>query len=462
MIDDNSMAAVASLPGEISISLDKFLIYRQISGIKKLFYKFILSKSDAFLEKYFSNNEIVYDWILKKAHFEKGCINASIVIDKQKGLLATFTNLRYGGELDRPTIKITKVDFDLIKNVSIENNQLLPTVALYGPEYDQFEFVWEDFYPLLPHIFTDNYQEIDNAFNKLNNSDWERLSAGLAQINDIYREGLYPVEISRKLMKANEYNPEVGHKYEQWTYYFGYINQQFSSVFVDLGINDFAPIINKEVLLQVAITVKEPTEEGFVFDHENEELVDIEDLIIARIPLSYDAIFCGRITANGVRNLYFYLNSDENIDQYIHEVMEAYDDYEYGIGTNIDTDWNFYIDILYPNEFQRLSIKNRKGIDSLVEGGDDLSQPRMVTHWLHFVDEYKMDDFSIKAELSNFEIVKKEHNVNLGSKPFRIEIKRIEQISWASLDDCTFLLSDLAQKYNGEYDGWETTIETIK
>ena len=197
IVDDTT---VASTPGEIIISKAKYLDYQDLKGIGRIYYLFLLGFSDTLLYKRFKNNLIVFGWLYTKEQFKCGCINPTVVIDKNKGLIATFTNLTSVGDKPTPVIKISIEKLHLIKNMTISNGQRLATVALYERGRDPYAKAWTNFDPKIPNCFTDNIELCNMAIKRLSKNAWKCLDKGLEQLPDNRQPGLYPVQLDSSLV----------------------------------------------------------------------------------------------------------------------------------------------------------------------------------------------------------------------------------------------------------------------
>lgn len=198
LITDDSTAA--SHPGEIIIAADKYLDYRGIKGMGRIYYSLLFRVSDDLLFRRFKHNQVVFDWLLKKEHFKNGCVNPSVVINKDTGLLATFTNLTSTGLHPTPVIKIAAEKLYLVKNISINNGQRLATVALYKRGEDPDAKAWINFDPKLPNCFTDNTDTCNWAIRRISKNAWKCLELGLDQISTKDQPGLYHVDLDSNLV----------------------------------------------------------------------------------------------------------------------------------------------------------------------------------------------------------------------------------------------------------------------
>ena len=192
----------ASNPGGVVISANKYLSYIGLTRSPKLFYRLLFFFSDSFLFKHFKNNPIVYDWISKKEQFISGCINPTIVLNKDKGLIATFTNLTFNGGRPTPVIKISKEELHLIKNVRVANGQRLSSVAVFYRNTHPDENFWSDFNPKIANCFTNDTEVCNRALTSLTHESFECLQQGLDQVRDKNKIGLYHVQLDDSLVLA--------------------------------------------------------------------------------------------------------------------------------------------------------------------------------------------------------------------------------------------------------------------
>lgn len=197
---DNS--SKASMPGQIKISRKKYLDYLGLSGIIRLRYLLLFYLPKKILFKLFHSDIIVFHFIQTTERFLYGCLNPTIIINKNKKLIATFTNLTSHGNKVTPVIKISEEPLHLIKNIKIENGQKLPTVALYerNPK-DIFASAWIDFDPKIANCFTDDIKACNKLLSRITDKGWKCLAEGLSQLEDHEAIGLYHVKIDAELVR---------------------------------------------------------------------------------------------------------------------------------------------------------------------------------------------------------------------------------------------------------------------
>ncbi len=197
IVDDTTSA---SIPGEIVISKDKYLEYQDIKGMVRLYYRLLLGFSDKWLYRNYKKNRIIFGWLYKKEQFKSGCVNPTVVVDKEKGLIATFTNLTSIGNRPTPVIEISIEKLHLIKNIAISDGQRLATVALYERGEDPNAKAWANFDPKVPNCFTDNIESCNMTIRRVSKNAWKCLDKGLEQVPTKDTPGLYSVQVDSVLV----------------------------------------------------------------------------------------------------------------------------------------------------------------------------------------------------------------------------------------------------------------------
>ena len=197
---DNS--TVASNPGLIEISTKKYFDYIQMKGMRRFLFSVLFCLPEKFLFKLFGSNRVVFGFIQMREQFRYGCLNPTVVVDKENNLIATFTSLTATGNKPTPVVKISKEPIDQLSNMSIENDQRLPTVALYLQDPRKMNAsAWMDFDPKIANCFTDNRSQCNELLERISENNWLCLELGLKQIDTPYKVGLYPVELDDDLVR---------------------------------------------------------------------------------------------------------------------------------------------------------------------------------------------------------------------------------------------------------------------
>jgi uncharacterized protein (TIGR01619 family) len=204
----------------------------------------------------------------------------------------------------------------------------------------------------------------------------------------------------------------------------------------------------------------DPRADGLSSNEESGVLGDIEDELAEKMKAKHSATYVGRLTSDGSRDIYFYLGDTTLADKTISDVMIRYPKYSFDYGTKEDEKWGGYFEFLYPLPQQFQSIQNRRVIGNLERGGDKLTKERPVDHWIYFKTEQDKRQFWDKIKNDGFKIVADDHDKSFGDRPYRLHISRVDKVDQNSVDEYVIHLWNLAGEFNGDYDGWETSIET--
>lgn len=243
---------------------------------------------------------------------------------------------------------------------------------------------------------------------------------------------------------------------EEWNFYLTKIDNKAASIYLNLALNNIIPIKDKTNFCWISVKLNSPDENGLTTDEESQILFEIEDKFLEKINSS-NALYIGRLTNNGYRDFYFYSKKTETFQYQVTKISKEYSNYEIKTHSKEDRNWNSYLDI-FPNEMDFQSISNRSVLENLEKNGDNLSKPRDVFHWIYFSNEIDRKNYKDEIIKENFEVVDESLDKE-NENPFRLQIKRKDYVGWNEIDDYTLLLWKLAKDNNGDYDGWETSVE---
>jgi uncharacterized protein (TIGR01619 family) len=246
---------------------------------------------------------------------------------------------------------------------------------------------------------------------------------------------------------------------EEWEFYFSNVDDKLASILVDLGLSKVAPMTDKPNVVWISIKMNDPREDGLSSQEESGTLSEIDDALVHKLTSTHNSIYVGRLTSAGERDLYFYFGDTSLYDKAISEVMLAYPKYQFDFGSKEDKEWGGYFDFLYPTPQQYQSIQNRRVLDNLEKHGDKLTKERDVHHWIYFKTERDRETFLGKIANDGFSILDKDYNKELEEAPYTLHIRRVDKVDHNSVDDYVIYLWKLAADCNGDYDGWETSIE---
>jgi len=256
-----------------------------------------------------------------------------------------------------------------------------------------------------------------------------------------------------QIEKKSGYQPD-------WTFYFSNVNDKLSSIATDLNLINIGPVNGQDNVVYVSIKMPNPRKDGLSSNEDTDDLWKIEDEIIKVFEsdkLNYT--FAGRLTSDGFRDLYFFGENTILMEKQVSSTMTAFPKYEFDFGHKPDKEWSGYFDFLYPLPRQMQVIQNRRVLEQLEKGGDDLTKAREVFHWVYFKTQNELDQFESFTNSLGFKTKNKGKTEQPNKYKFVISISRVDKVGYDEIDEYTIELWEKTQELNGDYDGWETSIE---
>ncbi len=246
---------------------------------------------------------------------------------------------------------------------------------------------------------------------------------------------------------------------EKWDFYFTNVDNKLSSIYLDLGLKHIAPIESQSNIVWISIKMNNPRENGMSSQEESSKLFEIEDKLVDALKKKFNCTYVGRLTSDSKRDLYFYIGNSSLYEKTISEAMLVFPDYKYDYGIKENSDWGGYLDFLYPLPQQYQIMQNRLVVEQLEKGGDKLVKEREVDHWIFFKTDSDKGKFLDQIKNDGFGIVLSNYDKSFGEFPYRLHIKRVDKVDLNSVDEYVLYLWNIANECNGDYDGWETSIE---
>ena len=223
----------------------------------------------------------------------------------------------------------------------------------------------------------------------------------------------------------------------------------------NLALRDFEYTANYSKRLHLQILYKNADDNGFPTREEGEYVYPVEDAVVEIIEQHGDML-AGVVKCDERAHIFAYVKNELGYYDEISEMMsENFPDYAYTLAVFEDKDWVMYFHALYPDRYEYQSIMNMRLIEDIKSDGDSMV-PRVLEHCLLFKTEEHgeaflakvMEDSFIKLSsenLSNNEDIDKEY-------PYVLVIGREDDFE--DIDETIWYLMDLAEEFDGEYDGW--------
>ncbi|WP_026777399.1 DUF695 domain-containing protein [Polaribacter sp. Hel_I_88] len=249
-------------------------------------------------------------------------------------------------------------------------------------------------------------------------------------------------------------------KKESWeTYIATYEKSKPGSTTVRMDLINSVPNKEFEYVLVTGIKYESKREDGFPEKQTFDKLYKVTDGIIEILNKNCKNIIVGSFTYDYERLDYFYLQSENGIKEKLENFYKRnFPKEKYYINLIKDTNWKYYREFLYPNEETINYIEDEKVVRQLIQAGDKLKKERQVDHWVYFSKKENLSLFRKEIEKLNFKIKSQNEKASL-ERPFEIRIWKVHKVDLNSVNLITNQLRELAKKYNGDYDGWETSVE---
>lgn len=241
---------------------------------------------------------------------------------------------------------------------------------------------------------------------------------------------------------------------DRWDCYMTTLDEEGSaaSIFVKMGLGAWAPQLERTQRLRVIIPIKNPREDGLI-DHQEEveQLWAIEEELVETLEESSDALFVGRVTTGGIRDFVFYYPEGERPEFTVQKFFAHYPQYEADVNMAEDTDWEFFQDILMPDEYESLAMSIDHKVRALAEAEDPVEQPRPVNVLLSFEEKEARASFieSLSEDVSR-ELIEP----NDEDPRFLIELTKNIEATPNALGDFCLLMFKEVKELGGEFEGW--------
>ena len=242
---------------------------------------------------------------------------------------------------------------------------------------------------------------------------------------------------------------------EEWNSYMEtYEDGKLSKTIVRMDLITDVPVSNLPYVLVTGVKYLTSKENGFPNRKTLPTLDKMSEDLITLITNELNAIHVGSYMYNKEKLEYFYVDYNEGLEEKLDNFyINNYAMYEYHINVKKDQEWEYYKDFLYPNE----DTLNYSTNDEIITD-DSSKKGKRVDHWLYFKSQEDMNACKKKLETKHFSVysvlTQKE-----SSLPFELHVYRKDDVDVNAFFSITSELEKLAEKYNGKYEGWETSYE---
>lgn len=190
---------------------------------------------------------------------------------------------------------------------------------------------------------------------------------------------------------------------DEWDYYHTQIDGKSGMVAVNLGLAAESPQASRPWLLRLGLKLRTP--DALPGEEEAAALNKFEEALLPQMAGEVQAVYVGRTTVPGRRNMYFYAPDPGWYVAVCRAVLSDFEGWEPDFEKKQDAGWSTYEDFLFPNPRQLRTIFNRRTVVALLRAGDDTAKPRPVDHVLFFNSPAGRQRFSDAVTAEGFTIV---------------------------------------------------------
>lgn len=246
---------------------------------------------------------------------------------------------------------------------------------------------------------------------------------------------------------------------DEWDFYFSNVNDVLSSLMVNLSAIRRALDTCKPWLLWIWVHMLDPRDDGLSSEAEAPVLFKIEDRLKECLTFPCGAELLGRITGDRRREFYYYAATADGFESAVKTAMTDFASYRFDCGNQPDPEWRQYKDVLYPFPSQMQTIQNRRVLDALEKRGDDHGIARIVDHAIYFRSAADRTAFANTAVEIGFRIQLESQELKSRERPFFLNLTRSDPVIRDHINAVVAQLIDLAEQFNGEYDGWGCEVQ---
>lgn len=223
----------------------------------------------------------------------------------------------------------------------------------------------------------------------------------------------------------------------------------------NLALRDFEYTANYPNRLHLQILYKNANDNGFPTREDGEYVYSIE-AAVEEIVEQYGDMLVGVVKCDERAHIFAYVKNELGYYDEISVMMsENFPDYAYTLAVFEDEDWELYFQALYPDRYEYQSIMNMRLIENIKSDGDSMV-PRVLEHCLLFKTEEHGEAFLAKVMEEGFTKLSSENltdNEDIDKEyPYELVIGREDDFE--DIDETVWYLMDLAEEFDGEYDGW--------
>ena len=237
-----------------------------------------------------------------------------------------------------------------------------------------------------------------------------------------------------------------------WDFYFFVVDGKPCSTMLDLSLVSRAPDPERQWLVSIRLPLAEPRADGLASNPEATALGMLEDGLVRSLDAHCGGLFVGRMTWNGVRDLFFYVKRVEPLEQALAAGLAGSPPRRVMTRKQKDAEWRHYLDVLYPGPLEWQWIKDRRIVEQLAEAGDDSAIARPIDHHARFAARAAAEAWASAVREMGFEVAIE--RLETGDETWSAHAVREDPSELSHVHDLVESLYGLAEEHGGTYDGW--------
>ncbi len=223
------------------------------------------------------------------------------------------------------------------------------------------------------------------------------------------------------------------------------------------GYAEVAEADPRHYIFRVGVAFQEADENGMPTNEEFPKITALDELLEDNIA-KLNGVYIGRVTVRGHRYFYYYLDITEEQLKPVIADAEQKAGYKIEYTYQEDIEKQFYWNELYPIEGDGNEIKDMQVLDALAEHGDNPETKREIMHWAYFTVQNASVGFADWAKEEGYTITY-QGAVEKG-EGYMVQFSHTGAAHLWDVSPYTVSINRKAAELGGDYDGWETRIET--
>ncbi|HEY8099991.1 MAG TPA: DUF695 domain-containing protein [Burkholderiaceae bacterium] len=243
---------------------------------------------------------------------------------------------------------------------------------------------------------------------------------------------------------------------EAWYTFPAQMGEHRAFLTFDHGFSEIAETDSRIFLLKFRVAIKAPNETGLPTNDEFPALKDLDERLDNAIT-NAGGVYVGRVTVKGYRHFFFYVSFDEESASQLGNKITSETGYPLDIAYEQDPGKEGYWRDLYPTKDDWQVIRDMDVLNALESRGDIADTEREVFHWAYFDGQGTAEIFKNWLAEAGYKI-NSDHSADDGK--WVVQFSHIGKMTLEALTKHTISLNRKIEALHGNYDGWETSVES--